>query len=167
MNNTQNIEIPDYLKNSSTYLVVATDLTGNITYYNQAYFILYKNIIKNDFKANIMASIHPDDTDIIIKAVEKCLQNKFESTILQIRKPLANTNRYSWTHWEFSAILNKENEPEGIMCMGIDLTENFKMFENIKEFSERVETIIQNLTDGFFVLDKDWRFKSSNAISEK
>jgi PAS domain S-box-containing protein len=167
LNNTQNIEIPDYLKNSSTYLVVATDLTGNITYYNQAYFILYKNIIKNDFKANIMASIHPDDTDIIIKAVEKCLQNKFESTILQIRKPLANTNRYSWTHWEFSAILNKENEPEGIMCMGIDLTENFEMFENIKEFSERVETIIQNLTDGFFVLDKDWRFKSSNAISEK
>ena len=167
MNNTQNIEIPDYLKNSSTYLVVATDLTGNITYYNQAYFILYKNIIKNDFKANIMASIHPDDTDIIIKAVEKCLQNEFESTILQIRKPLANTNRYSWTHWEFSAILNKENEPEGIMCMGIDLTENFEMFENIKEFSERVETIIQNLTDGFFVLDKDWRFKSSNAISEK
>lgn len=167
MNNTQNIEIPDYLKNSSTYLVVATDLTGNITYYNQAYFILYKNIIKNDFKANIMASIHPDDTDIIIKAVEKCLQNEFESTILQIRKPLANTNRYSWTHWEFSAILNKENEPEGIMCMGIDLTENFEMFENIKEFSERVETNIQNLTDGFFVLDKDWRFKSSNAISEK
>lgn len=167
MNNTQNIEIPDYLKNSSTYLVVATDLTGNITYYNQAYFILYKNIIKNDFKANIMASIHPDDTDIIIKAVEKCLQNKFESTILQIRKPLANSNRYSWTHWEFSAILNKENEPEGIMCMGIDLTENFEMFENIKEFSERVETIIQNLTDGFFVLDKDWRFKSSNATSEK
>jgi PAS domain-containing protein len=167
LNNTQNIEIPDYLKNSSTYLVVATDLTGNITYYNQAYFILYKNIIKNDFKANIMASIHPDDTDIIIKAVEKCLQNEFESTILQIRKPLANTNRYSWTHWEFSAILNKENEPEGIMCMGIDLTENFEMFENIKEFSERVETNIQNLTDGFFVLDKDWRFKSSNAISEK
>jgi PAS domain-containing protein len=114
-----------------------------------------------------MASIHPDDTDIIIKAVEKCLQNEFESTILQIRKPLANTNRYSWTHWEFSAILNKENEPEGIMCMGIDLTENFEMFENIKEFSERVETNIQNLTDGFFVLDKDWRFKSSNAISEK
>ena len=109
MNNTQNIEIPDYLKNSSTYVVVATDLTGNITYYNQAYSKLYKNLITEDFKATIMSSIHPADTDIIIKAVEKCLQNKFESTSLQVRKPLANTNRYSWTHWEFSAILNKLN----------------------------------------------------------
>jgi PAS domain S-box-containing protein len=167
LNNTQNIVVPDYLKNSSTYLVVATDLTGKITYYNQAYSNLYKNLITEDFKATIMSSIHPADTDNIIKAVEKCLKNKFESTSLQVRKPLANTNRYSWTHWEFSAILNKENEPEGILCLGIDLTENFEIFENLKEFSERVETIIQNFSDGFFVVDNNWKFKSSNAISEK
>jgi PAS domain-containing protein len=167
LNNTQNIEIPDYLKNSSTYLVVCADLSGKITYSNQAYLNLYPSNNKDDLKASIMTYVHPADADVVIKSIEKCLENKFEPTCLQIRKPIAQTNRYSWSHWEFSAILNEENEPVGTMCLGIDLTENIDSFKNFKEFSERVETIIQNLTDGFFVLDNNWKFKSSNAISEK
>ena len=166
MENAVQIKLPDYFHNSGTILVVCSDLKGRTTYYNQAYKTLFPNLASDNIGASILSTVHPADADIIIKSVDKCLRNKFEPVSLQIRKPLPNSNRYSWSHWEFSAMLNENQEPYGVLCLGFDLTENLELFDNIREFSERVETIIQNFTDGFFVVDKEWKFKSSNRISE-
>ncbi|MFY8020590.1 MAG: PAS domain-containing protein [Bacteroidia bacterium] len=167
MNYIYKNNIPEFLLNSSTYLIVCTDIKGTITYFNDAYSKLFPNLTSQGANLNILSSVHPADVEIIKKSVEQCFKNPKEPVSLQIRKPLPNSNRYSWSHWEFSIITDSDNTIQGVLCIGIDITENLEMFENIKEFSERVETIIQNFNDGFFVVDKEWKFKSSNSITEK
>uniref|UniRef100_UPI0040490960 PAS domain S-box protein n=1 Tax=Flavobacterium sp. TaxID=239 RepID=UPI0040490960 len=159
--------IPDYLKKSESYFVVITDLKGDYMYVND-YFNNRFSFVCNDFidKPSFVA-IYPEDHEACAKAVETCFANPDKVVKVDLRKPDTSTNDFYWTQWEYSLFRNQNQEVIGIFCLGHDISDTEKASRKAKQFAQKVETIMEEMTDGFYQLDREWRFVQVNSVAEK
>ncbi len=51
--------------------------------------------------------------------------------------------------------------------MGVDITETERASRRAKEFAQKIDTIIEAITDGFYVLNREWEFVKVNQVAEK
>jgi PAS domain S-box-containing protein len=96
----------------------------------------------------------------------QCFANPQGIIEVDIRKPANRNGDYFSTKWEFSLFKDKNNQPLGILGLGQDISEEEKQSSIAKDFSQKMDTIIENITDGFYVLDRDWNFLTMNSVAE-
>lgn len=51
--------------------------------------------------------------------------------------------------------------------MGHDITETEKASRQAKELAQKVDTIIEEITDGFYLLNREWEFVKINQVAEQ
>lgn len=159
--------LPEYLLRSETYSLVITDLEGRYIFVNEVFKKRF-SFICNDFIGQpSLIAIYPDDHDKCLKAVEQVLQNPEKVVRVNLRKPDNNLSDFYWTEWEFSLFKDQDKNPIGILCLGHDITETEKASGQTKEFAQKVETIIEEITDGFYVLNREWEFIKINTVAEQ
>jgi len=159
--------VPSFLKNSISYYVVITNLDGKYVYVNSCFDQRFSFVTNNFINKDSFVAIYKDDHDLCKEAGMKCLQNPDEVVKIDLRKPDKNNDDFFWTHWEYSAFKNEQNEIIGVMCIGHDVTDREKASRKAIEFEEKVETIIEEITDGFYQLDRNWYFVKFNNVAEK
>jgi PAS domain S-box-containing protein len=159
--------LPHCLKSSGTYSLVITDLEGNYIFVNEVFKKRFSFITENFIGKPAFIAIYPEDHDICAKAVEQCLANPEKIVKVDLRKPDTSQSDFYWTSWEFSVFRNKENMPVGILCLGQDITETERASRQAKVFAQKVDIIIEEITDGFYQLDNQWRFTRINKVAEK
>lgn len=158
--------LPPWLVHSKNYSLVITDLEGNYIYTNDIFKSRFSFLASDFTGMPFSESIHPADTEKCNLAAYHCITHPDEVVAVKVRKPDNLEGDFYWTQWEFSLFKDKNNEPKGILCIGHDITESMRTAQMAIEFAEKTEKIIENFTDGFYVLDKEWRFIKTNRVTE-
>ncbi len=159
--------IPQWLIASKVYMVVIIGLDGRYSYVNDLFKKQF-SFLGNDFTGmSIEGTVIQDDVLKCTIAGQKALENPGENVEVRLRKPKNQKGEYNWSQWEFSAYKNQENEIIGILAVGHDISKLENLQRKTKKIKEKTDAIIENITDGFFVLDTHWRFVKINRIAEK
>lgn len=110
------------LENARYYYIICVDVEGKYTYINKAYAERFKHI-DSHFKGKFSAiTMHPEDLPRVQEAGLKCMTDKTQLVPVTIRKH-DGAGGYVFTQWEFKGIFNEEGVPEGVFCLGYDITE--------------------------------------------
>lgn len=159
--------LPPWLKQSEVYSVIATDMEGRYVFVNQAFKERFGFITAHFEGEMFIASVHPDDVQPCLDAAMECLGRPHLPVKVTLRKPEPNGTDFYWTQWEFSAIQDGQGQPLGILCVGHDVTETKHARQQAQDIAEKIEVIIENIADGFYVLDKEWRFVKMNRTAAR
>lgn len=158
--------IPDYLQFSNTYFVAVINFEGNYGYVNDFYKNHFSFITNNFIGKSYKLTVYPSEEDICKKAVQECISNQDKVIKVELHKPGINYEDFNWISWEFS-ILKSNNEPVGIFCLGYNIIRENTEKDKKTHYVERVENFIDEITDGFYQLDKNWSIKRINKTAER
>ncbi|MFN4083141.1 MAG: PAS domain-containing protein [Bacteroidia bacterium] len=158
-------QLPDFIINSNNYYVIVTDLSGYYVYVNHYFKKTFQLNYKKLREISNLTTIHPDDHDICRETVKNCLTNINNIYKVKLRKPGKN-NEYISTIWEFSAFKNSQKDVIGVLCIGHNITDLESAKSEAIAFARKVDNIIEEITDGFYQLDNDWRFIKINSLTK-
>jgi|GEM_PF-6879278 len=105
--------------------VMRTDMQGNFTYINQAFFERYRWIYDtkeafigvSSLKTNL-----PDEYNKLYSVVQDCIRKPGQPFQIDLKKPTVD-NGIFWTLWEFVGIQDHSGQVTEIQCIGFDITE--------------------------------------------
>ena len=153
--------IPEWVLRSKSCSLAVTDLEGRYIFVNDVFERRFAFLADDFYGLPFDLTIHPDDVEKCNAAAYECMTNPQAVVEVQVRKPGKEGDFY-WTNWEFSLFKDKDNQPAGLLCLGQDVTEAKRVEQQVK----KSEAIIENITDGFYVLDREWRFVKMNSVAE-
>ena len=115
----ENAYLRSIIENNSFY-IIKTDLNGNYTYLNP-FFCKQLGIKSDEFIGKQSLSLVMSlDHQACLDTVTKCFENPQNSHWVILRKP--SPNGVLSTQWEFKLVLNENNEPFEVLCIGHDIT---------------------------------------------
>ncbi|MBW3545569.1 MAG: PAS domain-containing protein [Bacteroidetes bacterium] len=153
------------LESSSSFYVIKVGMNGCYSYVNQTFADKFSFIAPNLVGMPYEITIHPEDLPVCQEATFACMSHPEKSVPVKMRKP-APGGEYFWAFYEFSAVLASDGAVAEILCIGYDITSTEKASERAKREKERLDVIIENMVDGFYILDRDWRFIKANQAFE-
>ncbi|MDV7391090.1 PAS domain S-box protein, partial [Arthrospira platensis SPKY1] len=117
-----------------------TDLEGRHTYWNEKFeqdfgWIYSQNGLSQADSLQSICEYHHERT---LQAVNQCFAEPGKVVMVELDKP-AYGGGIRTTLWEFIALLDEHEQPTGIQCMGIDVTERKKAEEQLRKLSKAVE----------------------------
>lgn len=133
--------LPEFLRNSSTYSLVITDLEGKYIYVNELFEKRFSFLCAHFVGEHISLAIHPEDLAKCGAVVEQCFLHPDKAFPIEIRKPSNVENEYHWTHWDFSLFKDSHGAPVGILCLGHDITSGKAKENQIVQQNERLKQI--------------------------
>jgi PAS domain S-box-containing protein len=158
--------IPSWIVNSKNHYLIITDMEGKYRFVNNLFQSRFSFLAEDFIGLSTESAVHPEDFVKCTQAVMQCFANPQGIIEVDIRKPANRNGDYFSTKWEFSLFKDKNNQPLGILGLGQDISEEEKQSSIAKDFSQKMDTIIENITDGFYVLDRDWNFLTMNSVAE-
>jgi PAS domain S-box-containing protein len=110
------------LENSSFYYLIAIGMDGNYSYvspnYDRNFRYQYNTLLDRPFHV----TMHPEDVKICQEVAGKCFDSPEGLFHATLRKH-DGRGGYIFTQWEFKAIIDSENQRNGIFCIGYNITE--------------------------------------------
>ncbi len=146
---------------SPSYYVIRTDLEGRYTYVNPLFQQRF-SYMASDFRGMpFQETIHPDDVEICNQAAIHCITQPGQPVKLAIRKsgPMGD---FYWTSWEFTGVTDAAGNIAEILCIGHDITEGVTAEIKYVKTSHKMDAILDTITDGFFVVDRNWQIVQAN-----
>ncbi|HMN90925.1 MAG TPA: ATP-binding protein [Saprospiraceae bacterium] len=135
-----------FFDTSRTFFATAVNLEGNYSYINRFFQEEFDFITSNFIGMPFQIAIHPDDIDKCVQAVNECYYNPLKNASLILRKPMSNGD-YHWTHWEFSAITEENDQVTGIFCIGYNITDLEHNRRNIGRYARFQQIVMELATD--------------------
>lgn len=114
-------ETRDLLKNSSYYYTIAIGMDNRYTYVSPNYDLNFGSINETLLNKPFYITLHPDDIKICQEVGTKCFENPGELFSATLRKH-DGKGGFIFTQWELKAIYSENNNPEGIFCVGYNIT---------------------------------------------
>ena len=113
---------------------------------------------------NPLELIHPEDKPMVAACMRRIL-TETRIDIPPFRYIDANAN---WL-WVDTILTNMLHDPDicGIVANSSDHTALRQITEGNKNLAKRLTNIIENFSEGYFTLSKDWRLLSFNAAAQK
>ena len=129
-------------EHSLFYYIICTGMDGNYSYVNRNYARTFHYVGENLVGKPYYITMHPDDTKVCEETSIRCLQNPGRAFPATIRKH-DEKGGYIITQWEFIAGFTEAGEPEGIFCMGYDITELDKKNEQLKTIAFQQSHVVR------------------------
>lgn len=135
------------LENSNTYYLIAVGMDSNYSYLNTRYSKIFEPIHGNLVGKHYSLTMHKDDQDVCKFVSEQAFRNPQEIFPAIIRKH-DGKGGYIITQWEYKAMWNEQHEPEGVFCIGHDITQFMQMsteLQNTKESLTRTRLTLEQM----------------------
>jgi PAS domain S-box-containing protein len=94
-----------------------------------------------------------------------CLNDPGRKVQLKLRK-CDPEGLYYWTAWEFTALTDENSQPSELLCLGNDVTEAVEAEINLVKTVQERDSIPDNITDAFLVVDRGWQVIKLNRAFE-
>lgn len=114
-------EIKKLLNNSNTYYLISVDMESKYAYVNKRYKDAFDGIYGNLVGKHYSITMHADDLKICQSVSEQCFKNP-ESMVPAVIRKHDGKGGYITTQWEYKAMFDQNNVPQGIFCFGNDIT---------------------------------------------
>jgi PAS domain S-box-containing protein len=82
-------------------------------------------------------------------------------------KNKAKDGSYYWVDTYIHPIRDEEGQVYRYLSVRYLITDRKEAEEEIKKYAHRLDDILENITDGFFTVDREWRFTRVNRVFEK
>ena len=115
-------ETKDLLHYSNYFYVITVNMDGRYSYVNTHYDNVFSQLHGSILNKPYQITMHADDTKICEEVSKKCFANPHKVFPATIRKHDGQGD-YIVTQWEYRAILDGQNNPAGIFCIGYDITQ--------------------------------------------
>lgn len=99
-------------------------------------------------------------------AFVECVNNPGRVVYLAHHK-IAKDGSLHDTEWEFVSVTNSLGEVIAVQGIGREETEKHRIERKIKEAAQKMDALVENITDVFFILDIGWKFVKVNSAFEK
>ena len=130
------------LEKSSFYYTIALGMDGNYIYvspnYDRNFDFLKDSLLGKPF----YITLHADDIKICEEVGMKCFQNPEQLHPATLRKH-DGKGGYVITQWELKALMDEQNNPCGIFCIGYNITD----YVTTQHQLQHAETEIEHKTD--------------------
>ncbi|HEY8970945.1 MAG TPA: PAS domain-containing protein, partial [Puia sp.] len=153
-------------------IIVSTDLQDNIIYWNKAAEKFYGIPAGQAVGQPFRALIRYEFSETTGEEVERSFQEKgfWDGETINV----STTGKKSYLISSIRYIRDDEEKITGIMVINKDITENKlaqlerQMAEaQLRAYSEQITNILDSITDGFFVLDRNFRVTLWNHEAER
>ena len=115
-------EINTFLAGSSFFYTIAIGMDSCYSYvsdnYNRNFGLLEDSLQGKHFSI----TLHPDDIALCAEAGGKCFENPGKLIPATLRKH-DGKGGFVFTQWEMQAIFNGQQQPEGVYCIGYNISE--------------------------------------------
>jgi PAS domain S-box-containing protein len=156
-----------HFSTSPHYFLVKRDLVGCYTYINPS----YKK--KFDFLGIDLLGQTPHltvysrtDLEKLNHALSRVITHHEDVTTVQLREKAPN-GEFWWVKWDFSAIKDEFGNVVEILCVGYDNTANYIHELKYFEYAQKVNSILNSITDGFYVVNHAWIITRVNKVFEQ
>jgi len=110
-----------FLENANDFYVLCTNMQGRYSHvsktFQDRFGTLYGDLLGQEYQI----TLHPDDIGICEQAGHQCLHNPGQWVPCTVRKHNGD-NGYVTTDWEFIGNFDENGKPEGVLCIGYDVT---------------------------------------------
>jgi PAS domain S-box-containing protein len=120
-------------------------MEGTYSYVNKHYSDTFVHIHGDIIGKPYQMTMHPDDTEVCVEVADKCFKNPDKLFPATIRKH-DGKGGYFITQWEYKAMFKDDGSPEGIFCLGYDITkieEERNQFSFLKGDYEKSQNLIE------------------------
>jgi hypothetical protein len=152
--NKQLRDTAELLDHSDFYYIVAVNMQGRYSYINEHYSNTFHHIHGEMLGKPYHITMHPDDAKVCEEVSIKCFRQPDKLFPATVRKH-DGKGGYVITQWEYKAMLDDNSVPEGIFCLGYDITRfieernqltlSQKDLEETQSTLERKEKILQQI----------------------
>lgn len=155
------------LVNTQTSYVIRTDLMGRITYWNNKFELEYgwsyrRTGIRG---ASALDSICEYHHARLKESVITCVTEPGHVIRVELDKPRED-GRINTTLWEFLCLTNEQGVPVEIQCMGIDITEQRRADERIKESERKYRSLFFDSPEAYLII-QNGKFIECNSSATK
>ena len=112
-----------------------------------------------------LALTHPDDRDANADLVAHALAGE-RRTFEMEKRYLRKDGQIVWALLCASLIRNPDGSPRYFLSQIQDITERKNAEAEFAATHQRTREVLERITDGFYALDRDWRFTYLNAAAE-
>lgn len=134
-------QINNFLETSAFFYTIAVGMDGVYIYVSPNYdrnFSFGKGTLKGQ---DFSVTLHPDDIRICEEVGPKCFEQPARLFPATLRKHDGNGG-YVITQWEMQAMLDEQGQPQGIFCIGYNITE----FIDTREKLDQAETSLDEIS---------------------
>ena len=164
MNTRENLF--SFLDHSSSIYYIITDHRGIYLYANSLFRKIFGYMSADISQKSLADSVHPEDQDIYRDAIAECLEKTDRTVSVDLRHPRFDGSLF-WTRWEFCAAFDSDGKPEGIQCIGNDISERKRAELEKLQAQENLQLLMNNTEESFMMIGKDLQVLSYNAAADK
>ncbi|WP_155975620.1 PAS domain S-box protein [Daejeonella oryzae] len=147
-----------------------SDLLGILTVEGEYKYVSpsVSHILGNDpefyIGKNAFEFIHPESIDYLLKEFET-IKDHYKIELKPYRFLDSDGN---W-RWLETVVTNLLNDPavNGIVVNSKDITSKKEFEDEKKQISGRLDNVLENFTDGLFIISKDWKITFFNPAAQK
>lgn len=153
------------LINAKGYYIVIIGMDGKYSYCNPFFNATFVEAGDTAIGKPSTFAIIEEDHQIAVDIAYKCIATPGVSKTAILRKPTAKG--ILSTQWEFTCVTNEQRQPQGVVCIGYDITENQRNQQITQQLLQEIQEYLDSVTDGFFTLNNQWEFTRINKVFEK
>ena len=131
--NMQNFEeTRKLLDNSNIYYLIAVDMNSNYSYLNKRYSTIFEPMHGSLIGKHYSVTMHQDDLEIC-NAVSIQAFSYPDKIFPAIIRKFDGKGGYVITQWEYKAMWDDNGQPEGVFCIGHDITQHMQTSTELKQ----------------------------------
>ncbi|HSQ93524.1 MAG TPA: PAS domain S-box protein, partial [Methanoregula sp.] len=112
-----------------------------------------------------LSIMHPDDRELAMARIEQSLKD--HSTLWNEFRILLPDGGIRWIGASGNTDYDGDGRPLTMSGICLDITERRAAEDALREAKERTAAVIAQIADGFYSLDRTWRFTAVNPAAEK
>lgn len=150
----------------STFLIRVT-FDGIYAFTNKAFNKRFSHIASSFEGVHISKTLHPEDIEKCIKAVEFCIEHPGSIKAIDLRSPSLVENEWIHTSWELMTTLDEKGNISGVQGVGMDSSAIEKFRGEGQKSRAQLEVILDSVIDGFFMVDQNLHVELANSVFAK
>ena len=152
--------------NSHSFYLICLDTAGHYTFVNPLFASKLAFIAPKLVGMHAREILCSEDLEVINAVAGACFANPDQSLPARIRMP-DEKGGMAWSHWEVAALKDEHDVVCGLISIGYDISENENAHREAAAYAQKIDNIIEHITDGFLIIDREWRIAKVNNVLER
>ncbi|MFN8464277.1 MAG: PAS domain S-box protein [Caldilineaceae bacterium] len=141
------------VSDSEHIFVTVIDTEGRYSYVNPAFVAKFCADQEPPIGRYALETVVPEDWSTLEQATVQCFTKPGHPVRATVRKPGTRGTVYT-TDWELIGIADRNGVPEGVLCIGLDITAHLKTQQDLETANLRFEQLANNIQDVFWIYDR-------------
>jgi diguanylate cyclase (GGDEF)-like protein/PAS domain S-box-containing protein len=151
---------------NSSEIVTIVDPDGTLRYANPAWErMLGYDPAEDVGKMNVLDYVHLEDLSHVLEVTEEALSQEGITTNKAEYRFKCKDGSWRWMESVGTYLLD-DPAVRGVVVVSRDVTERKESEEALLQSEAEIFSVLESITDGFFALDREWRFTYVNPQAE-